>query len=313
MEPIGAHIHVGTFGRWEDAVRVQNGMARYVAPLAALMAASPVYRGRSGAYKSYRVASFAEWCSFPQQIVEPSLSRPSWGEDVCNKLTWGPTVELRVCDGAMSTRLMCETVALVAGLMWHVAEHEEPRPFTREDYRATMENRWRAAKYGLQAVFEVDGEEVAADALLTGMVELAEDGMRVLGVTGREFKVLRSMVAKRQTQADFLLAVYDAEGSDAHRLTRTMVNIQKDGEAFEKYLRRAPGLPVAVPGDHAREIIESIGKETPYSQLVRDTPLPPVRLDDILARHVAEGTLVEGRSEMGMRTYTRAELDRDRR
>jgi gamma-glutamyl:cysteine ligase YbdK (ATP-grasp superfamily) len=311
MEPVGAHIHVGTFGRWEDAVRVQNGMACFVAPLAALMAASPVYRGRSGEYKSYRVASFAEWCSMPQPYVEPAFSQPSWGEDVCNKLTMGPTVELRVSDGAMSTRLMCETVALVAGLMWHIAEHGEARPLTSDDYCTVMENRWRAAKYGLQAVFVVDGEEVSADTLLTGMVELAEDGMRVLGVSGRELKVIRSMAAKRQTQADFLLAVFEAEGRDPHRLTRTMANIQRDGAAFEKYLRRAPALPVAGPGDPSREIIESIGRETPYSQLVRDTSLPPVRLDEILARHVAEGTLVEGRAKMGARTYTRAEFKRD--
>ncbi|MFH1501987.1 MAG: glutamate-cysteine ligase family protein [Candidatus Eisenbacteria bacterium] len=308
MEPVGAHIHVGTFGSWEDAVRVQNGMVGYVAPLVALTAASPVYRGRSGEYKSYRVASFAEWCSMPQSFVEPAFAQPSWGEDVCNKLVMGPTVELRACDGAMSTRLMCEVVALVAGLMWHVAERNEVRPLTRDEYDAIMENRWRAAKHGLQATFVVDGDEVAADALLTTMVELAEDGMRVLGVSGRELKVLRAMVAKRQTQADFQLAVFEAERRDAHRLTRTMANIQRDAGAFEKYLRRAPALPAAAPGDHASEILTSVGRETPYSVLVRATPLSPARLDTILRRYVEEGALVEGRSDMGVRLYTHAEL-----
>ncbi len=307
-EPVGAHIHVGTFGRWEDAARVQNGMARYVAPLAALMANSPVYRGRSGDYKSYRVASLAEWCSVPQQIVEPALSQPSWGEDVCNKLAWGSTVELRACDSTCSTRLMCEVVALVAGLMWHVAERGEEHLPSREDYDSIMDNRWRAAKYGLQAVFVLDGEEVAADALLTRMVGLAEDGMRVLGVSGRELGVIRSMIAKRQTQADFQLAVFEAEGGDAHRLTRTLANIQRDTKAFEKYLRRAPTLPAAAPGDHAREILMSIGRETPYSVLVRNTPLSPARLDDMLTRFVDEGALVEGRSEMGVRHYTRTDV-----
>jgi gamma-glutamyl:cysteine ligase YbdK (ATP-grasp superfamily) len=307
-EPIGAHIHVGTFARWQDAARVQNGMARYVAPLAALMAASPVYRGRSGAYKSYRVASFAEWCSWPQPYVLPSLSQPSWGEDVCNKLAWGPTVELRVCDGCMSTRLMCETVALVAGLMWHVSERSEERMPSREDYDAIMENRWRAAKHGLQAVFVVDDEEVAADVLLTRMVELAEDGMRVLGASGRDLGLVRAMAAKRQTQSDFLLAVFEAERKDVHRLTRTMANIQRDTEAFEKYLKRAPSLPSVESDGCADEILESIGKETPYSTLLRGTPLSPARVDDVLAGYVDEGLLVEGRSELGVRVYTRSEL-----
>lgn len=307
-EPVGAHIHVGTFGNWEQAVRVQNGMARYVAPLAALMANSPVYRGRWGDYKSYRVASFAEWCSMPQPVVEPALSQPSWGEDVCTKLAWGPTVELRVGDGAACTRFMCEAVALVAGLMWHVAERGDDHPYSVEDYDAMMLNRWRAAKHGLQAVFLWDGEEVAADALLTTMVGLAEDGMRVLGVSGGELSVAKAMLRKRQTQADFQLAVFEAESRDAHRLTRTMANIQRDRRAFEKYLRRAAALPSVAPGDHAGELLASIGKETPYPVLVRETPLSPARLDVILSGFVGSGDVVEGRSELGVRLFTRTDL-----
>ncbi len=307
-EPSGAHIHVGTFNAWEDAVRVQNGMARFVAPLAALMANSPVYRGRTGEYKSYRVASFAEWCSMPLQIVDPVLSQPSWGGDVCTKLAWGSTVELRVGDGATSTRFMCEAVALVAGLMWHVAGEGGNESVTREDYEAMMVNRWRASKDGLQAVFAWDGRDVPADEVLTRMVALAEDGLRVLGTTGSELRTVRSMVAKRQTQADFQLAILEAERGDVHRFTRAMANIQRDTRAFEKYLRVAPSLPPAAPGDHVEELLRSIGRETPYSVLVRGTPLSPAGLDRILSELASRGIVEESRSDMGVRLYTRASV-----
>lgn len=307
-EPVGAHIHVGTIRDWTAAIRIQNAMARYVPPLAALMANSPVYRRRVGDYKSYRVASFAEWCSVPQAIVDPSFSQVGWGDDVCTKLAWGSTVELRVGDGVSSTRLMCEIVALVAGLMYHVAEREADRRLSEEDYETIMINRWRAAKYGLQAVLTWEGREVPVQTVLTLMVGLAEDGMKLLGASRKDLRVVRTMLRKRQTQADFQLAVFAKERGDAHRLTRTMANIQRDPSAFEKYLRRAPTLEVRKPGDYALDLLSGIEVETPYPLLLRQTPLSPAALDAILERFVRDGRLEEGRSGLGNRLYTRTDL-----
>lgn len=306
-EPVGAHIHVGTVRDSETAVIVQNGMARYAPALAALMANSPVYRGRSGEYKSYRVASFAEHCSLPQTIAEPALWQQTWGGDVCAKPLWGSTVELRVCDGVSSTRLMCEVVALVAGLMSHVAEAGGQGVPSVEEYRAALLNRSRAARYGLQAVFEWDGVAVPVDEVLTRMVGLAQDGMGRLGASAADLRMVRSMLKKRQTQADFQLAVFAKENGDAHRYTRTMANIQRDPSAFERYLRRAPALEPSEPGDHSEELLASIEVETPYPVLVRRTPLSPTQLDGLLERLVKGGLLIESRSDMGVRLYTRAD------
>ena len=309
-EPVGAHIHVGTARDAAAAVTIQNRMARYAPAFAALMANSPVYRGRSGEYKSYRVASFAEFCSMPQTIAEPAMSQPSWGDDVCAKPFWSSTVELRVCDGVSSTRLMCEVVVLAAGLMSHVADSDEARSPSVDEYRAILVNRWRAAKHGLQAVFEWGGRAVPVDELLTSMVGLAQDGMRRLGASPADLRVVRAMLKKRQTQADFQLAVFAKERGDAHRYTRTLANIQRDPAAFERYLRRAPLLAPAEPGDHSKELLASIEVETPYTALVRRTPLSPVQLDAVLLELVEEGEVLESRSEMGVRLYTRADAVR---
>ena len=233
-EPVGAHIHVGTVQRWHDAARVQNAMLRYAPPLAALMANSPLYRGRFGAYKSYRVASFAEWCSMPQSITAPGFSQPIWGTDVCSKLTIGSTVELRIGDGVSSSRLMCELAVLVGGLMHHVAEREADREITEEGYQAAMLNRWRAARHGLEATFSWEGRDVPVQTLLTAMVDMAQDGMALLGASAEDLRIVRTMIEKRQTQADFQRVVFARERGDAHRFTRTMANIQRDPAAFEK-------------------------------------------------------------------------------
>ncbi len=307
-EPVGAHIHIGTVKDWRAAMRVQNGMVLYVAPLAALMANSPIYRRRSGEYKSYRVASFAEWCSAPQAIVPPGLSQPEWGSDVCVKLAWGPTVELRVGDGVSSTRLMCELVALVAGMMYHVAEHEPDREFSEKEYESLMINRWRAAKYGLQAVLTWNGEEVPVQTLLTRMVDMAQDGLRLLEVSKSDLRIVRTMIRKRQTQADFQLALFAKENGDAHRYTRTLANIQRDPEAFEKYLRRTPELGIVEPSDYAEEIFGMIEVETPYPLLLRSTPLSPAQLDTFLDGFVVAGRVAEGRDGLGTRVFTRSDL-----
>jgi gamma-glutamyl:cysteine ligase YbdK (ATP-grasp superfamily) len=309
-ETVGAHVHVGTLRDAATAIGIQNAMARYAPALAALMVNSPVYRRRTGEYKSYRVASFAEFCSMPQTITEPNLWQTSWADDVCAKLAWGSTVELRVCDGVSSTRLMCEAVALVAGLMWHVAESGDELAPSASEYRAILVNRWRAAKHGLQAVFEWGGAEVPVDELLTSMVGLAQDGMSRLGASAGDLRIIRSMLKKRQTQADFQLAVFAKEQHDAHRYTRTVANVQRDPAAFEKYLRRAPALAAAEPGDHSDELLSAIEVETPYPVLIRRTPLSPVQLDSVLREFVEDGRLLESRSDMGVRLYTRADAAR---
>ncbi len=307
-EPVGAHVHVGTLRDSEAAFRIQIGMAPYVAPLAALMANSPIYRGRTGEYKSYRVASFAEWCSTPYSIVEPAFAQIDWGGDVCPKIAWGSTVELRVGDGVSSTRLMCEAATLAAGLMYHVVERCEGTELSEDDYDALLVNRWRAAKHGLQATFRWRGDEVTAQRVLTEMVVLAEDGMALLGAGPDDLRVVRSMIEKRQTQADFQLAVYAKERGDAHRFTRTFANIQRDPGAFEKYLEMAPALPALPPADYEKDLMSCIEVETPYTVLVRTTPLSPALLDRLLARFVDSGYVTLSRSQLGVRLYTRTDL-----
>ncbi|MBD3367670.1 MAG: hypothetical protein GF405_05795 [Candidatus Eisenbacteria bacterium] len=306
MEPVGAHVHVGTVSSTRAAIGIQNGMIPYTAPLAALCVNSAVYRSRWGDYKSYRVASFAEGCSTPQGVYRPETSQWIWGTDVNAKHAWGSTVELRVADCTGSVRLMCEVTAFVAGMMFHVAEHGLDREVGTDEYREFLVNRWRAARHGLQAVFERNGRGIEVVSLLTEMLEMAQDGLELLGTSVGDLKVVRAMLRKRQTQADFQRALFEMDGCDPYRHTRTMMNVQRDPRAFERYLRTAPMLEALEPEDHDAFLLGLVEVETPYHMLLRATPLGPDALDRLLERLVREGLVVEGRDPMGVRTYTRA-------
>jgi len=305
LEPIGAHIHVGTVRSARDAIAVQNGMIRYTAPLVALTVNSAVYRARSGQYKSYRVASFAEGCSAPPAVYRASMSQWIWGTDVNAKHTWGSTVELRVADCVGPSRLMCELMALVAGMMVHVAENEYGRPVTERTYREALLNRWSAARHGLQAVFQHEGRRIEAASLLTDMVEMAHDGMELLGASASDLRLIKQMIRKRQTQADFQLALLELEDNDPYRFTRTLMNVQRDRRAFARYLRTAPTLPPVDPEDHDEFVLGLIEIETPYYVILRGTPLGPDALDRLLAGFLKRGLVREERTSFGDRTYTR--------
>jgi gamma-glutamyl:cysteine ligase YbdK (ATP-grasp superfamily) len=307
MEPVGSHIHVGTVGSTRVAVGVQNAMVPYTAAFAALAANSPVYRGRTGAYKSYRVASFAEGCSTPQAVVRPEMSQWIWGTDVNAKHAWGSTVELRVADCVGMVRLMCELTALAAGMMVHVARHRLDRDIAEDEYREFLINRWRASRHGLQAVFDRDGRRVEVVTLLTEMLDMAQDGMKLLGASVEDLRIVRRMLRKRQTQADFQTALLELDDRDPYRFTRTMMTVQRDPGAFERYLRTAPTLPALEPEDHDAFLLDLVEVETPYHVLLRATPLGPDALDRVLERFVCERRVVKGRTPLGDRTYTRLE------
>jgi hypothetical protein len=207
---------------------------------------------------------------------------------------------------------MCEVAILVAGLMYHLSQFPDQGEgeVAYDEFMAMMLNRWRASKYGLQATFVWKGEEVPAERMLTQMVEMAHDGMKLMGASSADLRTVRRMIQKRQTQADFQIVVFSKERGDAHRFQRTMANIQRDSRAFEKYLASAPVLPTIEPPSYEDELLSVIEVETPFSNILRASPLGPAQLSDMLARLVEEGRLSVGRSRHHERVYTNPEAVR---
>jgi hypothetical protein len=268
-------------------------MMRYVPVFIAIAANSPVYRFMSGEYKSYRISTNADWCSDPQQPFHPRMGRGTWGEDVTVKVWWNNTIELRCCDSASDLNLMCELTLLTAGLMYGLSRNlsVDTIECTEEEVRSTAVNRWRACKYGLQAKLLWEGKEKPVTEVAHKVMSLADEGMAVLGAGEKELRIIRRMLEKRQTQADFIAAVQKGE-PDPHSLLRTLATIyDRDHDAFKRYLEMAPVLPVAEPMDIEEFLLSKITREMSAFEVGVRTPLSPYDFDRVIEKLESEGKI----------------------
>lgn len=295
----GLHIHIGSVHEYELATRFANDMARYAPVFAALMANSPVWGNEFGEFKTYRVLKYAEWCSVPRRIVDPRMAQWSWGDDVCVKIGMKPTVEIRIADCPFSPRLLNEYVALGVGLFLGLSESRNPRELSHRDYIDSLVNRWRAAKYGLQAEFVRDGGLEDVSQLVKELLRIAEPGLEQIGTGPEELGLIRVMAESHQTQADFQSLVH-RRNRDPHRFSRELANILGRGDPFREYLEIAPPLRPVEPMEVEDYILSKIGIETPYSCLQELLGLPHAALEERLEKLEADGKItVERTPEKG--------------
>jgi glutamate---cysteine ligase / carboxylate-amine ligase len=195
----GLHVHVGVEDR-ETAIQLMNG-ARYFLPhLLALSASSPFWVGMDTGFHSYRSKVFER---FPRTNI-PDLFR-SWSEfedyvgllirtnciDNAKKIWWDirphphfPTLEFRVCDMPMRYE---ETIAIAAVCQAVIAKlyklHERNLSFRHYNRALLMENKWRAARYGLDGKLIDFGKqtEVSARDLIHEILEFVGDVVPELG------------------------------------------------------------------------------------------------------------------------------------
>ncbi len=188
----GLHVHVGMPER-SRVMPVLTAMLRYYPHLQALSASSPIWAGDDTGYASNRALMF-------QQL--PTAGLPfhfqKWEEfeayaddalttgviDVLSEIRWDlrpaphlGTLENRVCDGVSS---FADLAALVALCQCIVVDLDDR--LARGETLVTMppwqvqENKWRAARYGLEAIVILDDkctERLVTDDLLDELERLA--------------------------------------------------------------------------------------------------------------------------------------------
>ena len=177
----GMHVHVGLDSP-DKALPILNGLLRYVPHFQALTASSPFWSGEETGYASNRALmfqqlptaglppQFAAWADYESMvddmvrtgvIDEPSELR--W--DLRPSARWG-TLETRVFDGVSTLREIASLAALVQCLV-----HDMSAALNRGEELPRMqpwfvrENKWRAARYGMDAIVIQDA---AGDEALVG-------------------------------------------------------------------------------------------------------------------------------------------------
>ena len=197
----GTHVHVAV-PSGPHAIVVANELLRHLPLLLALSASSPFFEGedtglassRSKIFESMPTAglppSMDGWPDF-ESFMETLLSagcinsiREVWW-DIRPHPDFG-TVELRMCDAAPTlgevTALAALAQCLVADILQQHADGRlapPPRPWT------VHQNRWLAARHGVDASFIVDddGTRRAARELLADLVERLAPTAGRLGCT----------------------------------------------------------------------------------------------------------------------------------
>ncbi len=221
----GLHVHVGIPDR-EMAIQVMN-QARYFLPhIYALSVNSPFWLGENTGLKSYRLQIFER---FPRTGIPDAFESLSEYEDYlklliatgcidnAKKIWWDirlhpffDTLEFRICDAQSRVD---DTIALAALMQAIIVKlHKLLRQnitFRIYPRRLLDENRWRAARYGLDGKM-IDfgrGCELDARSLINEILEFIAPEADELG-THREIAHIERILHEG-TGADRQLAVWE--------------------------------------------------------------------------------------------------------
>ena len=226
----GMHIHVGL----DDpnfAIDTMN-VVRYMLPhLLALSASSPFWSGRRTGLKSYRAVVFED---FPRSGIPDVFPNRAAYEGLigtlantgcipdASKIWWDvrphhlyPTLEFRICDicprvdEAIAIAALCQALVL-----WHWKLRQRNVTFRVYSKELIDENKWRAARYGLDGKLIDFGKqaELSARSLVRELLELVGEEIAELG-SEKEIAPIEQILATGSS-ADRQLRVYDANDGD---------------------------------------------------------------------------------------------------
>jgi carboxylate-amine ligase len=234
----GLHVHVGMEDR-ETTIHLMNSMRYFLPHLLALSANSPFWLGMNTGLKSYRCKVFDK---FPRTNIPDTFS--SWSDfenfvnllirtkciDNAKKIWWDirphpffKTLEIRICDIPLR---LDETIALAALIQATVVKlyklHSRNQSFRQYSRALIMENKWRAARYGISGKLIDFGKEceVSERDLILEYLEFVDDVVDELD-SREEVAYVHSML-QHGTGADRQLRVFH-ETSDLKSVVDYMV------------------------------------------------------------------------------------------
>ncbi|MFT4394143.1 glutamate--cysteine ligase [Gordonia lacunae] len=170
----GVHVHVGISHR-DKVLPILDALLNYYPHLLALSSSSPMWAGQDTGYASNRAMMFQQlptaglpfqfrtWEQFEGFVADQKTTGII---DHLNEIRWDirpsphlGTIEVRVCDGMTNLGELSAIVALI-----HCLVVDLDRRFSAGETLPTMapwlvqENKWRAARYGLDAIVILDAD-----------------------------------------------------------------------------------------------------------------------------------------------------------
>jgi carboxylate-amine ligase len=240
----GLHVHVGIEDR-ETAIHLMNQVRYFLPHLLALSTNSPFWLGMNTGLKSYRCKVFDK---FPRTNIPETFS--SWADfeqlvnllirtnciDNAKRIWWDvrphpffSTLEIRICD--LPTRVD-ETLALAALIQATLAKlyklHSRNQGFRIYRSALLMENKWRAARYGLDGRLIDFGreKELPERELILEYLDFVDDVLDELECRKEVERV--QAILDRGTGADRQLKVFE-DTNDLRKVVEDMVEQTKVG------------------------------------------------------------------------------------
>lgn len=221
----GLHVHVGFQSR-EMAIHIANQVRYFLPHVFALSANSPFWEGRNTGYKSFRTkvfdkfprtgipgyfASLEDYDNYVKLLVKTNCI------DNAKKIWWDirvhpffETIEFRICDCPM---LVDETIAFAAIFQALCAKlyklRQQNMKFINYSRHLINENKWRAARYGIDGKLIDFGKEIEVNtrSLILELLDFVDDVVDELG--SRNDLNYVHKILEQGTGADRQLAVYN--------------------------------------------------------------------------------------------------------
>jgi glutamate---cysteine ligase / carboxylate-amine ligase len=224
----GMHVHVAVDDP-EKAIKVVNGLLPQLGPLLALSASSPFWRGEPTGLASSRQMVFS---AFPRSGPPPRFRDYADYAEVVGQLErsgcipdytsiWWDirlhprlgTVEIRICDAVTRVEDAVSIAAYCQALVKKLSEQYDAGEEIPSYHRIlTSENKWLAARYGLEApVMDLASgrrNRIPVARLVRRTLDEIAPHARELG-SDRELEGVREILS-RGSSADRQLRIYNA-------------------------------------------------------------------------------------------------------
>lgn len=248
----GIHVHVGV----EDVNKVFpiiNALTLYLPHLQALSASSPFWAGERTGYASNRALVFQQlptaglpwplqnWTEFESYLddmartgVMADASEVRW--DIRPAPRWG-TIEIRACDGMSTLPELAAVAALAQVLVEHLSRMlDEGKTLETLPPWFVRENKWRAARFGLDAQIIVD----SAGTQRPVREHLAETAAELTPIAedlhcAREFAGVAEILAGGSSY-ERQLVVADSTNGDLHAVVQHLIREFRGGPTLREHL-----------------------------------------------------------------------------
>ncbi|SFF64859.1 carboxylate-amine ligase [Actinoplanes philippinensis] len=241
----GVHVHVSVEDR-RKVLPIIDGLLTYLPHFQALSASSPFWAGENTGYASNRALmfqqlptaglppQFSEWAQYEQMVADlqhigviEELNELRW--DIRPSPRWG-TIEVRTFDGISTPHEIGAIAALTQCLVEHFSrELDAGRAIPTLPAWFVRENKWRAARYGMDAIIvrNAAGDERLVTEDLAELLPLLEPTAESLGCSAELNDVRDIIVGGASYQRQ--LRVAKAQGGSLKAVVSSLVRELREG------------------------------------------------------------------------------------